>query len=293
MVEPLCDAGGLKLNVTDDLDCASVCPIPLQMAAPVDGDAKVEPVSESSRKPLKLDVPDSVSVVAAVVLSGPGADTVNGWPLVAGPWPPEGPEQSPGWLLKPAPTVTSARRHAASSARQARPRHSILTRGGVERCGPFAARHGGRSRVQPRTRRAEADGRPPAAARAASEPRARRQKARGREARARRARARVTPTQRSRGSENSLRPAQRRSAHEGESLSGVPARRCRACLRVVLCGHARALPPTTRLCQRWLALHRATRQQPRAQQPRARQRAGPRAQAPPAVARRPPAARCT
>lgn len=71
--------GGLKLKVTADLANALLCPTPLQMVAPVDGAAKVEPDSDSSRKPLKLGtvlpVPASVRVVSAVIDSGPGAVT--------------------------------------------------------------------------------------------------------------------------------------------------------------------------------------------------------------------------
>ena len=91
--------GGLKLNVTAVLSSALLCPTPLQMVAPVDGAAKVEPASDNSKKPLKLGVPVSVSVVNAVVDKGPGAVTTYGLPLCALPWPPAGPAQSPGRLL--------------------------------------------------------------------------------------------------------------------------------------------------------------------------------------------------
>ena len=91
--------GGLKLKVTAVVTSAGLCPTPLQMVAPVDGAEKVEPASEISKKPLKLGVPVSVSVVSAVVDSGPGAVTTYGLPLCAEPWPPAGPAQSPGRLL--------------------------------------------------------------------------------------------------------------------------------------------------------------------------------------------------
>ena len=70
--------GGLKLNVTAVFSSALLCPTPLQMVAPVDGAAKVEPASDSSRKPLKLGVPVSVSVVSAVVERAAGAVTTYG-----------------------------------------------------------------------------------------------------------------------------------------------------------------------------------------------------------------------
>ena len=72
---PLKFGGGLKEKVTAVFGSADVWPMPLQIVAPVDGAEKVEPASDSIRKPLKLGVPVSVSVVSAVVDIGPGAVT--------------------------------------------------------------------------------------------------------------------------------------------------------------------------------------------------------------------------